>query len=113
MKDLISFFDFEKIDIRVGTIISSEINYKLLKPAIILNIDFGKDIGIKKSSAQITKNYNKDKLIQKQIAAIVNFPPKQIGNLISEVLVLGFPDESNEPSLISPDKKVLNGVRLY
>ena len=107
MKDLISFFDFEKIDIRVGTIISSEINYKLLKPAIILNIDFGKDIGIKKSSAQITKNYNKDKLIQKQIAAIVNFPPKQIGILISEVLVLGFPDESNEPSLISPDAPCL------
>jgi tRNA-binding protein len=113
MKDFISFFDFEKIDIRAGTIISAEINNKLTKPSIVLNIDFGKDIGVKKSSAQLTKNYNTDKLIYKQIAAIVNFPPKQIGNLISEVLVLGFPDDKNAPSLISPDKKVCNGVRLY
>ena len=113
MKGLISFFDFEKIDIRAGTIISAEINNKLTKPSIILNIDFGNDIGIKKSSAQITKNYHKDELINRQIVAIVNFPPKQIGSLISEVLVLGFPDNENEPSLISPDKKVFNGVRLY
>ena len=113
MKDLITFFDFEKIDIRAGTVISAEINSQLIKPSIILNIDFGKDIGIKKSSAQITKNYNTEKIIYKQIAAIVNFPPKQIGNLISEVLVLGFPDGKDEPSLVSPDKKVRNGVRLY
>ena len=113
MKNLISLIDFEKIDIRVGTIISITINNKLTKPSIILNIDFGKEIGVKKSSAQITKNYNSEKLINKQIVAIVNFPPKQIGNLISEVLVLGFPDDKNEPSLISPDKKVVNGVRLY
>ena len=113
MKDLISFFDFEKVDIRAGTIISAEINNKLTKPSIILNIDFGNKIGIKKSSAQITKNYNKNELIHKQIVAIVNFPPKQVGNLISEVLVLGFPDNESEPSLISPDKKVFNGVRLY
>ena len=113
MKDIISFFDFEKIDIRAGTIISSEINKKLTNASIILNIDFGKDIGIKKSSAQITKNYNTDELIHKQIVAIVNFPSKQIGNLISEVLILGFPDDKNEPSLISPDKKVFNGARLY
>lgn len=113
MKGLISFFDFEKIDIRAGTIISAEINNKLTKPSIILNIDFGNDIGIKKSSAQITKNYHKDELINRQIVAIVNFPPKQIGSLISEVLVLGFPDNENEPSLISPDKKVFNGVKLY
>ena len=113
MKNSISFFDFEKIDIRAGTIIFAEINNKLKKSSIILNIDFGKNIGIKKSSAQITKNYNIEKLIHKQIVAIVNFPPKQIGNLISEVLVLGFPDDENEPYLISPDKKVRNGVRLY
>ena len=113
MRDLVSFFDFEKIDIRVGTIISAEINNELTKPSIVLNIDFGKDIGIKKSSAQITKNYDIKKLIQKQIAAIVNLPAKQVGNLISEVLVLAFPDDKNEPSLISPDKKVLNGVKLY
>lgn len=113
MKDLISFFDFEKIDIRAGTIISAEINNQLSKPSIILKIDFGKDIGIKKSSAQIIKNYIIDKLIHKQVAAIINFPPKQIGNLISEVLVLGFPDDENEPILISSDKKVSNGVKLY
>lgn len=113
MIDLISYFDFEKIDIRAGTIISAEVNNKLTKSSIVLNIDFGKDIGIKKSSAQITKNYNTEKLIYKQIAAIINFPPKQIGNLMSEVLVLGFPDDKNEPVIISPDKKVLNGVKLY
>ena len=113
MKELISFFDFEKIDIRAGTIISAEINTELKNQSIILKIDFGKDVGIKKSSAQITKNYNIEKIINKQIAAIVNFPPKQIGNLISEVLVLGFPDHNNEPSLISPDKKVYNGVSIY
>ena len=113
MKDPVSFFDFDKIDIRAGTIIFAEINNKLKKPSIVLNIDFGKDIGIKKTSAQILKNYNIDNLINKQIAAIVNFPPMQIGNLISEVLVLGFPDDKNEPSLISPDKQVFNGVRLY
>ena len=113
MKDFISFFDFEKIDIRAGTIISAEINNKLISRSIILNIDFGKEIGVKKSSAQITKNYNTDKLIQKQIIAVVNFPPKQIGNLLSEVLVLALPDDKNEPSLISPDKEVFNGVRLY
>ena len=113
MKNSISFFDFEKIEIRAGTIISAEINNKLTKPSIILNIDFGQDIGIKKSSAQITRNYNIDELINKQIAAVVNFPPKQIGNLISEVLILGFPDDENEPSLIGPDKKVFNGVRLF
>ena len=113
MKDIISFIDFEKIDIRAGTIISAKINNKLKKSSIVLDIDFGKDIGVRKSSAQITKNYNTDKLIDKQIAAIVNFSPKQIGNLISEVLVLGFPDDKNEPCLIGPDKKVFNGVRLY
>ena len=113
MKGLISFFDFEKVDIRAGTIISAEINNNLKKPSMILKIDFGNNIGIKKSSAHIIKNYNADKIIDKQIVAIVNFPPKQIGNLISEVLVLGFPDDENEPSLISADKKVLNGSRLY
>ena len=113
MKCSISFFDFEKIDIRAGTIISAKINKKLAKPSIIFNIDFGKEIGIKKSSAQVTNNYNTNKLINKQIAAIVNLPPKQIGNLISEVLILGFPDDKDQPTLISPDKKVINGVKLY
>ena len=113
MKDIISFSDFNKVDIRVGTIISAEINDKLQKPSIILKIDFGKNIGIKKSSAQLLKNYNLKKLIDKQIAAVINFPKKQIGSLISEVLVLGFPDNNNDPILISPDKKVTNGGKLF
>ena len=113
MKDIISFSDFNQVDIRVGTIISAEINDKLQKPSIILKIDFGKNIGIKKSSAQLLKNYNLKKLIDKQIAAVINFPKKQIGSLISEVLVLGFPDNNNNPILISPDKKVTNGGKLF
>ena len=113
MNNLISYIDFKKIDVRVGTIISAQINNKLDKPSIILKIDFGKEIGIKKSSAQLTSNYNKEKLINKQIAAVLNFEPKQIGNLISEVLVLGFPDDNKEPILIIPDKKVTNGGKLY
>ena len=113
MKDLISYSDFTKIEIRVGTIISAELNNKLQKPSFVLKIDFGNKIGIKKSSAQLTINYNIDQLIDKQIAAVINFPKKQIGDLISEVLVLGFPDDNNEPILISPDKKLVNGVQLY
>ena len=113
MKDLISYSDFAKIEIRLGTIISAELNNKLRKPSFILKIDFGDEIGIKKSSAQLTKNYNFDQLIDKQIAAVINFPKKQIGDLISEVLVLGFPDYNNEPILISTDKKLANGGRLY
>ena len=113
MKDLISYSDFTKIEIRVGTIISAELNTKLQKPSFVLKIDFGNEIGIKKSSAQLTKNYNIDQLINKQIAAVINFPKKQIGDLISEVLVLGFPDKKNEPILISPDKKLVNGGQLY
>ena len=113
MKDIISYSDFKKIEIRLGTIISAELNYKLRKPSFVLKIDFGDGIGIKKSSAQLTKNYNIDQLIDKQIAAVLNFPKKQIGDLTSEVLVLGFPDVNNEPILISPDKKLVNGGRLY
>ena len=113
MKSLISYSDFTKIEIRLGTIISAELNIKLQKPSFILHIDFGDEIGIKKSSAQLTKNYKTEELLNKQIAAVVNFPKKQIGNLISEVLVLGFPDNTNEPILICPDKKLVNGGKLY
>ena len=113
MRDLISYSDFTKIEIRLGTIISAELNNKLRKPSFILKIDFGDRIGIKKSSAQLTKNYKIEELLNKQIAAVVNFPKKQIGNLISEVLVLGFPDNSDEPILICPDKKLVNGCKLY
>ena len=113
MKDLISYSNFTKIEIRLGTIISAELNNKLQRPSFILLIDFGAEIGVKKSSAQLTKNYKAEQLLNKQIAAVVNFPKKQIGNLISEVLVLGFPDNNNEPILICPDKKLLNGGQLY
>jgi tRNA-binding protein len=113
MKDLTNYSDFTKIEIRAGTIISAELNNKLRKRSYVLKIDFGDKIGIKKSSAQLTKNYTIDQMLHKQIAAVINFPKKQIGDLISEVLVLGFPDNNNEPILISPDKKLTNGGRLY
>ena len=113
MKDLISYADFTKIEIRLGTIISAKLNNKLKNPSYVLKIHFGDEIGVKKSSAQLTKNYNIEQLLDKQIAAVLNFPKKQIGNLISEVLVLGFPDDNNEPILIRPDKKLVNGGKLY
>ena len=113
MKDLISYSDFTKIEIRLGTIISAELNITLQKPSFILHIDFGDEIGIKKSLAQLTKNYRIEQLPYKQIAAVINFPKKQIGDLISEVLVLGFPDDNDEPILICPDKKLVNGGKLY
>ena len=113
MISYIEYNEFEKIDIRVGTIIEAKENNLLNKPSLILKIDFGKKIGIKKTSAQLKKNYNIEELINKQVAAVLNFKPKQIGNLISEVLVLGFPDQDNEPILITPDKKILDGGKLY
>ena len=113
MISYIEYNEFEKVDIRVGTIIEAKENNLLKKPSLILKIDFGIKIGIKKTSAQLKKNYNVDELINKQVAAVLNFKPKQIGNLISEVLVLGFPDQNNEPVLIIPDKKISDGGKLY
>ena len=112
MTDL-SYSDFLKVDIRVGTVLRAEENNDLKKPSIILEIDFGQQIGIKKSSAQLKSNYEVQDLIHKQVAAVINFPTKQIGKAISEVLVLGFPDNQNEPILVSPDYKIENGGRLY
>ena len=109
----LKYEDFLKVDIRVGTITEAEISSGLKNPSIILKIDFGENIGIKKSSAQLKSNYDINQLLDRQIAAVVNFPHKQIGNLISEVLVLGFPDEIGDPVLVVPDKKVPNGGRLY
>jgi len=113
MVDTIEYHQFLDVDIRVGTVIKAEINPSLKKPSIVLLIDFGNKIGIKKSSAQIGANYNCNDIIDKQVAAVINFKPKQIGNLLSEVLVLGFPNDNNEPILVSPDRKVKNGVRLF
>ena len=113
IKKEIDYSDFENIDIRLGTIIKAEEIDKLRKPSILLRIDFGEEIGIKKSSAQLRKNYNANELLNKQVIAVVNFKPKQIGGIISEVLVLGLPDENNEPILLSLPTKLKNGVQLY
>jgi tRNA-binding protein len=112
-KNIIEFDDFLKVEICVGTILSVQENIKLKKPSYILTINFGNDIGIKKSSAQLNKNYNSESLINKQIIAVINFKPKQIGNVMSEVLVLGLPDDLNDPVLISPDLKISNGKKIY
>ena len=113
MKNIVDYLDFEKVDIRVGTIIEVEENNNLKKPSLILKIDFGNSLGIKKSSAQLKANYSISQLMNKQVTAVVNFKPKQIGNLISEVLVLGFPDDNNEPILIVPDRNIKNGCKLF
>ena len=110
---LIAYDDFFKVQICVGTIIKAEENYTLKKPSIVLTIDFGEKIGIKKSLAQLQANYDSRNLLNKQIAAVTNFPPKQIGKFMSEVLVLGFPGEKNEPILVTPDFKIQNGGRLF
>ena len=109
----INFDDFLKVDVRVGTIVSAEPFPEARKPAYKLTIDFGQTVGRKKSSAQITSRYTIDELIGRQVAAVVNFPPRQVGPFMSEVLTLGFPDESGEVVLISPSLPVPNGGRLY
>ena len=111
--NLVDYKDFSKIKISVGTILTAIENNSLKKPSVILSIDFGSKIGIKKSSAQLQANYRCEHLIHKQILAVINFEPKQIGNFISEVLVLGLSDQKGEPILISPDIKILNGNMLY
>ena len=113
MTNEINYSDFKKIDIRLGTIIEAKENNLLNKPSIVLKIDFGTQLGIKKSSAQIKSNYRVEQLINKQVVAVTNFKPKLVGKVLSEVLVLGFPDSLNEPVLVNVDKKLKNGVKLY
>lgn len=109
----ISFEDFSKVDIRIGTVLKAESFPEARKPAYKLVIDFGEALGHKKSSAQITVHYNPSELIGKRVAAVVNFPPRQIGKFMSEVLTLGFPDENENVVLFSPDRPVPNGSRLF
>ncbi|TXH37355.1 MAG: tRNA-binding protein [Rhodospirillaceae bacterium] len=109
----ISYEDFRRIDIRVGTIVATEPFPEARRPATKLTIDFGPVIGQRRSSAQITHHYAPEKLIGRQVAAVVNFPKKQIGRFMSEVLVLGFPDGEGEVVMIGPDHAVPNGGRLF
>lgn len=109
----IAYDDFRKVDVRVGTIVTAEPYPEARRPAYKLTIDFGPEIGMKRSSAQITKRYTLEELIGRQVAAVANFPKKQIGKFMSEVLVLGFPDAEGEVVLISPTLPVPNGGRLY
>ncbi|MDG5487484.1 tRNA-binding protein [Sphingomonas sp. BGYR3] len=109
----ISFDDFLAVDIRMGTILSAEPFPEARKPALKLVIDFGPGIGQRRSSAQITRHYTPDDLIGRQVAAVVNFPPRQIGKFMSEVLTLGFPDAEGEVVLFRPDHPVPDGARLF
>ena len=108
-----TYEDFQKLDIRVGKIIEIEDFPEARKPAYKLKIDFGEEIGVKRSSAQLPQNYSKEDLKDKLVLGVVNFPPRQIGPVISEVLTLGIPDENGECILVTPDKNVPIGGQLY
>ncbi len=105
--------DFERVDIRVGTVVDAKPFPEARKPAIQLWVDFGAELGLKKSSAQITAHYSPDRLIGRQVLAVVNFPPRQIGPFMSEVLVLGLPDENGAIVLLKPDLHVPDGGRMF
>ena len=113
VRPAIRYEDFEAVDIRVGTIVEAEPFPEARKPAIKIRIDFGAELGVKKSSAQITHHYAPETLVGRQVAAVVNFPPRQIGKFMSEVLTLGFPDEAGEVVLIGPSVPVPNGGKLF
>ena len=110
---MINYQDFEKVDIRIGTIVNAEDFPEARKPAYKLTIDFGSDIGVKKSSVQIIKHYTKEELLGKQVIGVVNFPPKQIGPFTSETLTLGLPDENGDVVLLMPTKKVPDGKKMF
>ncbi len=109
---MITWQDFEKIDIRVGTIVKAEEFPKAKKPSYQLSVDFGETLGIKHSSAQITKHYSLEQLVGQQVVAVINFPKKQIANFFSECLVLGIYDDNNDVVLLKPDHAVSNGLKI-
>ena len=113
LSEHITFDDFLKVDIRAGTVVQAEPFPEARKPAIKMVVDFGPVIGLKKTSAQITENHKVEELIGRKIAAVVNFPPRQIGKFMSEVLTLGFPDENGFVLLVTPDKNTPDGARLF
>ncbi|WP_043364464.1 tRNA-binding protein [Belnapia sp. F-4-1] len=113
MSEPISYADFERVDIRVGTITDAQPFPEARKPAIRLWVDFGGEIGVKRSSAQLTVHYKPDQLIGRQVVAVVNFPPRQIGPVMSEVLVLGVPDENGAVVLLKPDLAVPKGGKMF
>ena len=112
MKEQITYDDFDKIDIRVGTVISVKKNEKARKPSLVIEVDFGKEIGIKQSSAQITHYYNEDNLKGKQVVGICNFPEKNIAGVVSQVLVLGAIDADGKVTLVHPSQKAENGLPI-
>jgi len=109
----ISFDDFQKVDVRVGTVVDAQPFPEARRPAIKLWVDFGDAIGVRKTSAQLTVHYIPEELVGRQVAAVVNFPPKQIGKFMSEILVLGFPDADGAVVLLNIDKPVPNGGKLF
>ncbi len=111
--DQIAFDDFLKVDVRIGQVVSADPFPEARKPAYKLTIDFGPDIGVRKSSAQITTHYTREALVGRKVAAVVNFPPRQIGPFMSEVLTLGFPDAAGEVVLVGVDREVPLGGRLF
>lgn len=110
---MIEFDDFLKVDVRAGTVVAAEVNASARKPALKLRVDFGDNLGVKTTSAQIVRHYEPADLVGRQVAAVVNFPPRQIGKVMSEILVLGFPDADGEVVLINIDRPVANGARLF
>lgn len=113
MADTISWDDFERVDIRVGTVIRAEPYPEARRPAIKLWVDFGEGIGLRKTSAQLTVHYTPEALLGRQVAAVVNFPPRQIGKFMSEILVLGMPDAEGAVVLLAPDQVVPNGGKMF
>lgn len=113
MSSQIEFDDFMRVDVRVGTIIEAVVFPEARKPAYKLKIDFGEEIGVKRSSAQITVHYQPEELVGRQVGGVVNFPPRQIGPFMSEVLTLGFADENGDIVLLQPERGVPNGARMF